>query len=172
MVKYRKPKPFTKECKEVNWKNLSTFNFYSFKKLIQMKYTVDKQESYTILTPQDAQLNSIVAPELKTELIMRNNEGSQNLILDMAAVEFIDSSGLSAILVGHRMCANQDGVLVLCGMQSYVERLINISQLDSILNITADVESARDFVMRREFSKEISGNQEDIDDSDDPDGPA
>jgi len=125
-----------------------------------MKYTVDKQESYTIITPQETQVNSIVAPELKTELIMRNNEGAQNIILDLNEVEFVDSSGLSAILVGHRMCTNQGGMLILCSLQDYVKRLISISQLDSILHITEDANAARDMVMRREFEKEISGSQD------------
>lgn len=125
-----------------------------------MKYTVDKQESYTIITPQEAQINSLIAPELKTELIMRNNEGAQNIIVDLSAVEFVDSSGLSAILVGHRMCSNQEGMLILCGLHDYVKRLVSISQLDSILHITEDTKAARDMVMRREFEKEISGTQD------------
>jgi anti-anti-sigma regulatory factor len=35
---------------------------------------------------------------------------------------------------------------VLCGLQSAVERLITISQLDSVLNITTTVEKAEEMI--------------------------
>lgn len=40
-----------------------------------MKFTVDKQEHFTVFALQDEKLNSVVAPELKTELIGLNTIG-------------------------------------------------------------------------------------------------
>ncbi len=121
-----------------------------------MKYTVDKKESYTVFTLQEPKLNSLVSPELKTELILMGNEGVSNIILDLSNVEFVDSSGLSAILVGHRICSNHNGILAICHLAENVERLIKISQLDNVLYITPTVQEAKDYTMMHELEREMS----------------
>lgn len=126
-----------------------------------MKYTIDKKESYTIFTLQEPKLNSLVAPELKTELILMGNEGVRNIILDMSEVEFVDSSGLSAILVGHRLCSNQQGLLMVCQLHPNVDRLIKISQLDNVLNIVGDLQKAKDYTMIKELEREMSSDASD-----------
>jgi len=125
-----------------------------------MKYTIDKKESYTIFTLQEPKLNSLVAPELKTELILMGNEGVRNIILDMSEVEFVDSSGLSAILVGHRLCSNQQGLLMVCQLHPNVDRLIKISQLDNVLNIVSDLQKAKDYTMIKELEREMSSEED------------
>jgi anti-anti-sigma regulatory factor len=68
-----------------------------------MKYRIDKQEQYSVLTLDEENLNSTIAPGLKSDLIFLNQEGVRNLILDLSNVRFVVSSGLSAILTGHRI---------------------------------------------------------------------
>ncbi len=69
---------------------------------VLMKYRIDKQDQYAVLTLDEENLNSTIAPSLKSDLIFFNQEGVRNLILDLSNVKFVDSSGLSAILTGHR----------------------------------------------------------------------
>ncbi len=123
-----------------------------------MKCTLDKQEKYTVFTVLDEKLNSLVAPELKTELIMLNTEGISNIVLDLSQVTFVDSSGLSAILVANRLCGQNGGNLVLANIKENVSRLIKISQLDKVLKIFPDIAEARDFIMLGELKKELSGD--------------
>ena len=68
-----------------------------------MKYQIDKQEHYAVLSLQEENLNSTIAPQLKSDLILLSQEGVRNLILDLSNVKYVDSSGLSAILTGHRL---------------------------------------------------------------------
>ena len=68
-----------------------------------MKYTIDKQEKYSLLRLHEEKLDSNVAPALKSELITLHAEGIRNIILDLAEVKYTDSSGLSALLVGNRI---------------------------------------------------------------------
>ena len=49
-----------------------------------MKYSVDKQEKYTVISLQEENLNAIVAPDLKSEFVVMSNEGVPNLILDLS----------------------------------------------------------------------------------------
>lgn len=120
-----------------------------------MKYAIDKQEYYTVLKVDESKLNAVVAPELKTELVILNNEGVNNIIVDMSQLDFVDSSGLSAILVGNRLCENAGGKLILAEITDNVRRLIKISQLEKVLTIIPTVQESRDFVMMHQLEKEI-----------------
>jgi len=125
-----------------------------------MKFTLDKQEKFTVFTVLDEKLNSLVAPKLKTELILLNTEGISNVILDLSPVSFVDSSGLSAILVANRLCKQGGGNLLITGVSDNVMRLIKISQLDKVLTILPSIAESRDFVMMHELENELRGEQE------------
>jgi anti-anti-sigma factor len=72
-------------------------------------------------------------------------------------VKFVDSSGLSAILMANRMCKEDNGTFALCALNEHVKNLIKISQLDSLLNIFPTQSEAADFVKMEELEREIKG---------------
>ena len=120
-----------------------------------MKYSIDKQERYTVLSLQEENLNSVVAPSLKSELVILRNEGIANLILDLGNVKFVDSSGLSAILTANRLW-NDIGQFVLTGVtHPSVSKLIKISRLDTILNIKESLEKSIESVSMDTLDKEL-----------------
>lgn len=84
-----------------------------------------------------------------------NTEGQRNIILDLSAVKFADSSGLSSLLVGHRLCKNADGVFILVGLNSSVARLVTISQLDNVLTVVNTADEAMDLVFMEEIEKDL-----------------
>ena len=120
-----------------------------------MKFTVDKQEKYILLKLNESKLNSLITPQLKSELILISTEGQRNIILDLSQVKFADSSGLSSLLVGHRLCKNAAGTFILTCLNDAVSRLITISQLDSVLSIVSTAEEAIDLVFMEEIEKEL-----------------
>ena len=79
-----------------------------------------------------------------------SGNGEKNIILDLSNARYCDSSGLSAILVANRLCKNANGTFVLTGLNDAVERLITISQLDTVLNITKDVDEAVEMIKNAE----------------------
>jgi len=107
-----------------------------------MDLAIDKKENYTLVKINAEKLDTHIAPTLKSELVLISGNGEKNIIMDLSNCRYCDSSGLSAILVANRLCKNSDGKFVLSGLQDTVERLINISQLDSVINITSSVEQA------------------------------
>ena len=64
-----------------------------------MKYEIEKNDLYYILTPKDEKIDSVVAPTLKADLITYEVEGAKNIILDLKNVKFMDSSGLVQCLL-------------------------------------------------------------------------
>lgn len=111
-----------------------------------MDFKIDKQDNYTLIQVLVEKLDTHVAPALKSELVLIAGNGEKNIILDLTNCRYCDSSGLSAILVANRLSKNANGTFVLTGLQSAVERLITISQLDTVLNITYTLEQATDMV--------------------------
>lgn len=105
-----------------------------------MEFKIDKLENYTLIQVIEEKLDTHIAPNLKSELVLVSGNGEKNIILDLAKVRYCDSSGLSAILVANRLCKNSNGTFVLTGLNEAVERLITISQLDTVLNITNTVD--------------------------------
>jgi len=120
-----------------------------------MKFAVDKHEKYILLKLNESKLNSLITPQLKSELILISTEGQRNIILDLSLVKFADSSGLSSLLIGHRLCKNSEGTFILTGLNEAVSRLITISQLDNVLSIVPSTEEAIDLVFMEEIEKEL-----------------
>ena len=115
-----------------------------------MKYTIDKKEPYSLFELLEEKLDSLIAPQLKTEFITLQTEGVKNIILNMDQVHYADSSGLSAILTAHRLCKDSGGIMVMACVSDQVMKLINISKLDTVLDILPTVEEAVDAVFMHE----------------------
>lgn len=119
-----------------------------------MKYSVNKKETYTIFSLLEDNLNSMIAPDLKSEFVMLHTEGAKNFILDLSNVKFVDSSGLSAILTANRLWKSDASSFVLTGIGNpNVKKLIEISKLDSILPLQETLEEAVSYIESVEASR-------------------
>lgn len=111
-----------------------------------MEIIKEKKGNYILLKINNEKLDSTLSPNLKAEFVMLNKEGENNFLVDLTDVKYCDSSGLSALLVGNRLCNEIDGKFVLSSMQAMVQKLIEISQLDKILNITENLNEAEELL--------------------------
>ena len=120
-----------------------------------MNFVSGQKEKLVFITSNVEKLDAIYAPELKSELVLQNRSEQRNIIVDLSATKYIDSSGLSALLVGQRLCRDANGTFVVCGLQETVKKLISISQLDSVFKITPTLNEAVDLVYMEEVEREI-----------------
>ncbi|MBK5286657.1 MAG: STAS domain-containing protein [Bacteroidia bacterium] len=120
-----------------------------------MKFTTDKQDNYVLIKLNEDKLTSLISSELKTELVMINSQEYKNIILDLSDTGYCDSSGLSAILVGNRLCKNSSGSFILTNLNEHVKKLISISQLDNILTIIPTVSEAVDYILMEHIEKNL-----------------
>jgi anti-sigma B factor antagonist len=123
-----------------------------------MKYRLDKQDRYAVLTLDEENLNSMIAPGLKSDFIFFNQEGVRNMILDLSTVKYVDSSGLSAILTAHRLWKDAGAFVISGKLQPSVVRLIEISRLEKILVMIPTISEAVDYVMMEELQRELQGD--------------
>lgn len=108
-----------------------------------MSFKTEQQVNYTLIKFSTDKLDAVVAPGLKAELVLVSKNGAKNILIDLENVRYCDSSGLSALLIGRRLCKEVDGKFALSSLQPAVQKLIKISQLDSILTIRASIEEAQ-----------------------------
>ncbi len=125
-----------------------------------MKYSLNKEEKYTIFILDEENLNSILAPALKSEFIFCRNEGVKNLIFDISNVKYVDSSGLSAILTANRLWKDE-GLFIVTGVNHpAVKKLIEISRLETILTLIPTVQESIDFVFMEEIQNELTSEED------------
>lgn len=120
-----------------------------------MNFSIETQDKYTIVSVLAEKLGGVISPELKAQFVELNGKGVRNIILNMGKARYCDSSGLSAILVGNRLCKNSNGSFVMCELTDMVQKLVNISQLNTVLNITPSLQEAKDFIIMEEVEREV-----------------
>ncbi len=108
-----------------------------------MSFEINKDDNCVTISVNVDKLDTTVAPDLKAQLVLLDKDGIKNFIIDLSAARYCDSSGLSALLVANRLAKASEGSLVICGLQSPVEKLIQISQLHTVLNITDSLSEAK-----------------------------
>lgn len=121
-----------------------------------MKFILDKQDEFTIFKLDEEKLNSLNAPNLKSEFIFLRNENVRNLILDLSNVKYVDSSGLSSILTANRLWKGY-GSFVITGVDhTPVKKLIEISRLETILTIIPTLEESKEYVMMEDMERQLT----------------
>ena len=120
-----------------------------------MKFAVENNEKYALIKSNLEKLDAQHAPDLKSELVVLNKSGVKDIIIDLTGTRYCDSSGLSAILVANRLCKGEGGTFILTGLESAVAKLVSISQLDSVLNITPTLSEAEDLLFMEQVGKDL-----------------
>ncbi|MFV0378606.1 MAG: STAS domain-containing protein [Mangrovibacterium sp.] len=115
-----------------------------------MEFQVTNKANHSVVKVLSQNLDTNNAPELKSELVVLGNEGVKNIILDVSECSYIDSSGLSSILVANRLCDDAIGTFILCGLQPDVEHLIRLSMLHTVLLIAKSVEEAEEVLAKKD----------------------
>lgn len=126
----------------------------------QSVFEIREAEKYFLLKILANKLDASNALEIKQAVLGLKDKNVKNLIINLNDVKYIDSSGLSAILVAHKVCTEAQGIMVLCGVSEHVLKLIKISQLDKVLDILPTEEEAVDAVFMKELEKEFGAEDE------------
>jgi anti-sigma B factor antagonist len=69
-------------------------------------------------------------------------EGTRNIVLNLAQVDFIDSAGLGELVRIHVTVRNQGGKLKLANLTTHVAGLLQMTKLSAVLDIERDEASA------------------------------
>ena len=125
-----------------------------------MRFEKSANDHFATIKLLDEKLDSRNAADLKKELLfLVEAEGTRSTILNMAEVSYADSSGLSALLMGNRACRSVEGLLVVCGLNEHVQKLVNISKLNEVLTILPTEEEAREAIFMHVLESDIEDDE-------------
>lgn len=104
---------------------------------------MDMSEKHTdttiILQPQVHRVEASNAQSLKNKLIDCISQGKNRIALDLGQVDFMDSSGLAALLSALKSLGKNGGI-ALFGVSDKVRKLFSITRLDNGVFIITDTE--------------------------------
>ena len=106
-----------------------------------MSFEEVDQGSYTVLTPE-GKFNLVSAPPLKARIDELVAKGTPRLVVDLNTVDFIDSSGLGALIGGLKAARQKGGDLRIAAAGTQVIAVLKLTNLDRILSPYATVEEA------------------------------
>ncbi len=100
-----------------------------------------------VISP-NGRLDSNTGPMLDTTLVGHLEANHFLLIVDMADVSYISSSGLKVLVSAWRKAQAKDGGLVLAGLTPRVSEVFHISGFDALFSITPTVQEAAAVLQR------------------------
>jgi anti-anti-sigma factor len=84
------------------------------------------------------ELDLSTAPRLSDRIDEVLSDGRFRVVVDLTAVTFCDSTGMSAFVRGHYRCTEGGGWLRLVGARGTVARVLQISGLDTLFAAPPD----------------------------------
>lgn len=81
----------------------------------------------------DADLDLLVAPRLREQIVERTEAGATHVDIDLSACGFMDSTGLSLLLTTHLRLASTGGALRIVGARGQVAAVIEMSGVHDLL---------------------------------------
>lgn len=109
-----------------------------------MKITQEKTQGFNLLVLQEERIDAHNSAELKEYILNSIKQGEVNIIVQLGQVRFIDSSGLGALLAGFKNAERKSGKLVLANLQPQVMSMFELTRLNRVFEIYADVEEVFD----------------------------
>lgn len=107
-----------------------------------METRVEHTDQTSILT-LSGRFDAHTAPQVREVLLQLLNEGHHRILVDMATVNFVDSTGLSTLVSGMKRCRQAGGDLALAQLQQPVRIIFELTRLDKAFEIYPDRATAQ-----------------------------
>ena len=111
-----------------------------------MKLEQIKNDDVMVLVVREDRLDAAVASDFRDAMVKLAAEGAQQVVLDLDAVSFVDSTGLGAMVSGLKALP-KGGSLVLCNVGETVAALLKLTRMDKVLTIHPNREAALDSLL-------------------------
>lgn len=105
-----------------------------------MQLLVTDSDTHLVITVNEARIDAAIATRFKDKLretIVRHRKPVE---MRMRAVEFMDSSGLGA-MIALRKALPEDMPLILKGLTPNVERVFRLTRMDTVFDIRPETEN-------------------------------
>lgn len=94
--------------------------------------TREGENGVTVIEPH-GRLNMVAAPRLRELIAEIVNGGTTRIVVELSSTEFIDSSGLGALIAGLKAARQAGGDLRIAAPTAQVETVLALTNLNRVL---------------------------------------
>lgn len=95
-------------------------------------------ETFNVITVNAARIDASVAIQFKDTMRAATDDGPDHVVLDLSKVDFVDSSGLGAIVASLKQMGSNRR-LDLAALTPDVAKVFRLTRMDKIFHIHEDV---------------------------------
>ena len=99
-----------------------------------MDISEDRKADAVILA-LSGKLDATTAKTFEDKILAVINSGAQRLVVDLAQLEYVSSSGLRVFVVAAKKLQPTNGKVSLCGLQDQIREVFDLAGFSSILSI-------------------------------------
>jgi anti-anti-sigma factor len=107
-----------------------------------MQLAFDRKDDVTVVRVKEAKLTYPVLSAFFSEVKQQVEGGARLMIMDLAAVSYLDSASIGCLMDVHRLLQEKGGTLRLAGLQPRVETMISMTGVHKIVPLHRDEEDA------------------------------
>ncbi len=112
-----------------------------------MELQTTKSGSILIVKPVENRIDAVSAGDFKLQMLQFFENGETKIVLDLSGLDFLDSSGLGAI-ISMRKSAGDKGQVVVCGIHDSVKRLFELTKMDRVFRVYSNSVEAEKALLR------------------------
>ncbi|ASI90764.1 STAS domain-containing protein [Vibrio mediterranei] len=105
-----------------------------------MNYEVSNNDLFTVVEVQEARFDAKLAPTFRQSMEDIQGDIKPNLLLDLSNVNFMDSSGLGAVMAVYKLL--RDRQIAIVGAKQPVRDLLKLTRMDRLVKTYDTVEDA------------------------------
>jgi anti-sigma B factor antagonist len=105
----------------------------------------DRPEQGIVVILPSADIDMSRSPDLRSAIRQEMGNGIHKMILDLADVQYMDSSGLATLVEAMRNAGKANMKLVICNMNQKVSAIFEIARLDTFFSIVGSRDEAISF---------------------------
>lgn len=109
-----------------------------------MDFAVSAQpqgDSVVVVNVQ-GEVDVYTAPKLREEIHRQMDDGATTVIVDLADVAYMDSSGLGVLIGALKRARENEGDMVVASANPRITRILDVTGLSKIFNVQPDVKNA------------------------------
>lgn len=101
-----------------------------------------KSDGDTLIYRLRGSLDLATSPSVRAALMEAASQGKHDIVVDLTHLEFLDSTGLGALIGAHRRALENGGALRLAAGEGAIARLLNITGLIRVFPVYHTLEDA------------------------------
>ncbi|EFI41680.1 STAS domain protein [Peptoniphilus sp. oral taxon 386 str. F0131] len=98
-------------------------------------FNIEFENSEKLIVYPKGELDVYTSPEFKESVINKYRKDKKNILIDAEELEYIDSTGLGALIFILNEISEDENKITLINVKSSIKKLFTITKLDSVFEM-------------------------------------